>query len=54
MIEAKRTASLSEWLARFEKLIEEAEADGVDVTATTCCCGEGLTIERDWDIERVL
>jgi hypothetical protein len=40
-------ATLDEWAKRFETLIEEAEADGVDIEATTCCCGEGLCLSKD-------
>lgn len=46
MTEAKRAASLSEWAAKFKELIDQAEADGISVEETPCCCSSGVRLVR--------
>lgn len=54
MTSQQKTATLSEWAARFAELIDQAEADGVEVEFTTCCCGGGLDLSRDGTCEVVV
>lgn len=45
--------TVEEWIRRFEALIGEAEADGVDVEFTTCCCGGGLKLTKGKESEEI-
>lgn len=47
MTQQQKTATLTEWMAKLNNLLDEMMEDGVDIEFTTCCCGEGMYLTRD-------